>query len=125
MRQFFLAITLTLTMFLSSGCLLLVAGGAVAGTAYVLGELESAVDGNLAQTDVAAAKALKNLELVKISHTKTALDATHTSRNSEDDKITVKIEKLTEKTTKVFIKVGNFGDEAMSHRILEQIKENL
>ena len=126
MKQIFIATVLALTLLFNSGCfLLLVAGGAVAGTAYVLGELEATVDGSLDQADAAVAKALKKLELVKISHSKTALEATHTSRNAKDQKISVELEKLTEKTTKISIKVGNFGDEAMSHRILEGIKENL
>ncbi|MCH2207234.1 MAG: DUF3568 domain-containing protein [Lentisphaerales bacterium] len=126
MKQIFIATVLALTLLLNAGCfLVLVAGGAVAGTAYVLGKLEATVDGNLDQVDAAVAKALKNLELVKMSHSKTTLEATHTSRNAKDQKISVELEKLTEKTTKIFIKVGNFGDEAMSYRILEGVKENL
>lgn len=126
MKQIFIATVLALTLMFNSGCfLVLVAGSAVAGTAFVLGKLESTLDGNLSQTDTAVSKALKKLELISINHSKTALEATHTSRNSKDEKITIDLEKLTEKTTKVFIKVGTFGDEAMSHRILEKIKENL
>ena len=64
MKQIFIATVLALTLLFNSGCfLLLVAGGAVAGTAYVLGELEATVDGSLDQADAAVAKALKKLEL--------------------------------------------------------------
>ena len=112
-------------MLLNSGCLLLVAGGAVAGTAFALGKLESLVDGNLKKVDTATSKALQEMKFTKVKHAITDIDALHTYKGPKDQNIFIELEKLTDKTTKVFIKVGTFGDEKMSVTILESIKENL
>ena len=125
MKQLFASIILTITMLFSTGCLIAVAGGAAAGTAYVLGKLESSLEADLNKSDLAVSQAMKKLELIKISNNKTALESIHTYRNAKDEKITVTLERLTNKTTKIFIKVGLFGDESVSYTILETTKEFL
>ena len=125
MKKFIMATLITLTPLITTGCLVAVAGGAAAGTAYVLGKLESSLEADLKKSDYAVTKAMKKLELIKISNDKTALEAVHVYRNSKDEKITVTLEKFTGKTTKIFIKVGLFGDESLSYTILETVKENL
>lgn len=125
MKKLVVASFLVVSTLLNSGCLLFVAGGAAAGTAYVLGTLEASLEGDIKKSDYAVTKALKKLELIKVNHSKTALEAVHTYRNAKDDKIVITLEKFTDRTTKIYIKVGIFGDEALSHNILEEVKEKL
>lgn len=125
MKHFFASIVLATTLFLSSGCLLLVGGGAIAGTAYVMGKLESTLSSNITKSDAAVTKAMKKLEFLKISRNKTAYDAVHVYRNAKDEKIEITLKKVTENTTKVNIHVGLFGDEALSQNILDEIKSSI
>ena len=112
---------------LISGCAVAVAGAAVgAGTyAYVRGELQSAVDQNFNKTVEATRAALKDLEFAKISEKKDAIDAEFIYRTALDKKVNVKLSKVTEKSTKVRIRIDLLGDESLSIIILEKIKANL
>ena len=111
---------------LLSGCAVAVAGAAAgAGAyAYVRGELQSAVDQNFNKTVEATRAALKDLEFAKISEKKDAIDAEFIYRTALDKKVNVKLSKVTEKSTKVRIRIDLLGDEALSIIILEKIKAN-
>ena len=53
------------------------------------------------------------------------LAARITARDSQDDKITIKIDHMTPSTTKLRIRVSTFGDEIKSQRIYLRIRQNL
>lgn len=110
----------------TSGCLA-VAAGAGAGTAvaYVRGQLETNVAANFDQTVGAANQALQQLGIAKVSERKDALIDTIVARNAADKKIEIRLENLAQGLTKVRIRVGVFGDEALSMAILDKIKANL
>jgi hypothetical protein len=110
-----------------TGCVVAVAGAAAgAGAiAYVRGELETSLDQNYSKVVDATRAGLKDLEYAKISEKKDAIDAELIYRTALDKKITIKLSKVTEKTTKVKIRVDLLGDEALSMTILEKIKSNL
>lgn len=120
-----LILTLALLPFLT-GCVVAVAGAAGAGAiAYVRGELQSSVDQSYAKVVEATRAALKDLEYAKISEKKDAIDAELIYRTALDKKVTIKLNRVTEKTTKVKIRIDLLGDEALSLSILEKIKANL
>lgn len=114
---------------MTSGCILVAAGaGAAAGVgtfAYVRGELRATLDASLDRTWRATQAAMKDLKFAVVQEQKDALQARLTSRTAADKKISVKLLKLTNNTTEVRIRVGTFGDESLSHLILEKIKANL
>jgi hypothetical protein len=109
-----------------TGCLVAAAGAAGAGTvAYLRGELSSTLDAPYENAVRASNRGLQALEFAKISENKDALTAILISRTADDKKVEVKVTKVTESTSRVQIRVGIFGDEALSLTVLERIKEHL
>lgn len=109
-----------------SGCVAVVAAGAAGGgVAWYSGKLEANVEGDIDEVYRASQKALTQLEFAKISENKSAVDAQLVSRTALDKKVEITLGKATDKTTKIAIRVGVFGDEPLSMTILEKIKANL
>jgi len=111
------------------GCALFLIGGAAAagaGTyAYVNGELKD-TEGVAYDTAYNATLAgLNDLQFVVVSKQKDAINANITARTSADKKIEVKLVKQSASVTEIHIRVGTFGDEALSRQILEKIKTHL
>ena len=73
----------------------------------------------------AANLAIKQLQFAKISEKKDALTAILIARTAEDRKVEIKVIKVGDQSAKVQIRVGVFGDEALSLTILDKIKTNL
>lgn len=110
----------------NAGCAaLLIGGGAAAGVgtvAYVKGELKSTQEVPLDAVWKGTLAAIEELEFVTTKHEKDALSATLTARGAEDKKITIKLKRISETLTQLRIRVGTFGDENLSHLILDKIK---
>ena len=118
-----LAVTLLATaLAFTSGCVVVAAGAAGAGTvAYLRGELDATVTGPLDTVDAAANRAVQRLQFVKISEAKDALVAEIVARTAQDKKITITLNKVGDTLTRVRIRVGLFGDETISRALLDQI----
>jgi hypothetical protein len=111
---------------LLSGCVVVVAGAASAGTvAWVEGRLDAPLDANFDQAEKAANRAVSQLQFVKISENKDALNAILTVRTAEDKKVEIKVVRIGDTTSQVQIRVGLFGDKGQSLAILDKIKANL
>jgi ABC-type glycerol-3-phosphate transport system substrate-binding protein len=109
-----------------TGCVAVVAGAAGAGTvAWVRGELEATLDASCEKAATAANLAIKQLQFAKISEKKDALTAILIARTAEDKKVEIKVIKIGDQSAKVQIRVGVFGDEALSLTILDKIRTNL
>ena len=108
-----------------SGCLIAAAGAAAGGVAYVKGDMDAIVDGNVEQTFAATKAAFEELKMPLLSSWASGQEAKVEARHGTDNKVTVNIVGQTEKASKVSIRVGTFGDEALSQNILEKIKANL
>ena len=123
---FLVAGFLLTTLSLSSGCFaVLVGAGAGATVAYVRGDLDTTLDANVAKSARAASKALDGLKYVKVSEREDVLQATLIYRTSADQKIELFLEKATDTSTKLKIRVGTFGQESLQQEILTRIKSNL
>ena len=121
-----IAFMLLATLALSSGCMVLAAGaGAGAAVAYVRGDLDTTLDAGFAKSVRAAEKTIADLKYAKISDHQDALQATLIARNAADQKIELYLEKVTDDATKLKIRVGTFGEEALQNEILAKIKSNL
>ena len=113
----------------TSGCALFVVGAAAgagaAGYAYVSGELKTTQSNSLDQVWSATQSAMNDLEFPIVSRKKDALQAELVARNSADKKIVVDLKKVSDTATEIRIRVGAFGDEAISRTILEKIQSHL
>jgi hypothetical protein len=109
-----------------TGCVAVVAGAAGAGTVvWVRGELEAVLDSNYEKAVTAANLAIRQFQFAKISEKKDALTAILIARTAEDRKVEIKVSKTGDQSAKVQIRVGFFGDEALSLTVLDKIKTNL
>jgi len=120
-----LALSVAAILF-QGGCVAVVAAGAAGtGVAWYSGKLEANLNDDLDAVFQASQKALAQLEFAKISDKKSGVDAELVSRTALDKKIEITLQKVTDGTTKVAIRVGVFGDESLSMTILDKIKANL
>jgi hypothetical protein len=111
---------------LQSGCLIVAAGAAGAGTvAYIRGGLEASLEGRYDSVVAAANEAVADLQFARISENKDALTALIVARTADDKKIEITVTKVSANLSRVEIRVGVFGDEFVSVSILDRIKANL
>lgn len=109
-----------------SGCLLVAAAaGTGAGVAYVRGDLETSVEAQPDQVAAATEKAMKDLDIAVISTSSSSIDAKVVGRTARDTKLTVVAKSQGSKFSELSVRAGVFGDDAIQHRLLEQIKTNL
>jgi Protein of unknown function (DUF3568) len=112
--------------FAQTGCLLVAAAAGTGATvAYVTGDLESMVDAPPDKVAAAAQAALRDMNLAVVSARGSALDADVVARTANDAKVHVVAKSRGEKMSWVSIRIGVFGNDAMSAQILEKIKQHL
>ena len=125
-KRIFLVLMLLATAVFCQGCVVVAVGLGAAGTvAYVRGDLESTEPKNIEVVYSAALQAAEQLELRVISKSKDALSAEIIARDAQDKKITIKMNSVSEQTTKLSIRVGTFGSEAKSQQIYQKIYDNI
>jgi hypothetical protein len=114
---------------LASGCAVLVVGaaaGAGAGAVvWVRGELRSSEAVSFDKAWDASQAGLKDLEYAVTEKQKDATEAKLTARGAGDKKIQVTLVKQSGTVTEIRIRVGTFGDEKISHQILDKIKNHI
>ncbi len=113
----------------ASGCAVVLVGGAVAAGAgsyaYVNGESKETEAASLERTWNAALATLKEMQFQITNQAKDAFSGEATARSAEDKKVVVSLKRLSESTTEVRVRIGTFGDEAMSRMIIEKIRAKL
>jgi len=118
---------LLLTLLHAGGCTALLIGGAVvagAGTvAYVKGELKSTEEVPFETAWAATDESVEELGLARVSDAHDDTAGAIIARDASDDKVTIKVARLDDERTQISIRVGLFGDEAQSNRILSEIRE--
>ena len=129
MKQHLLFVTMLVALAaLTSGCAVLLVGGAAAagaGTyAYVSGELRSSEAVAFDKAWSAAQAAMKDMEYAVTEKQKDAASAKLTARGAGDKKIVVSVTKESGTVTKIGIRVGTMGDKTLSCQILEKIKSH-
>ena len=114
---------------LGSGCVLFVAGAVagagVAGYAWVNGEIKTTVSASLNQSWQASLAAMNDLQFPVTSKAKDALEGDLTAQNAKDTTIKINLKYISNTSTEIRIRVGTFGDEALSRTILEKIRAHL
>jgi hypothetical protein len=126
MKRIAMLVVLALVSVTAAGCVVAVIGAASAGSVvYVRGEIESYFDSDVTTLYDASVKSVADLKLLAIEQKHDALSAQIVARNSEDKKITIKIDGSNREAVKLTIRVGFWGDEAQSMVILDKIKANM
>lgn len=98
-------------------------GGAAAGTVgYVSGDLNATVDGGFQSVIDAADSAIRENSITQVSKDVTLHSAVYELRTLQDDKILLTINRATRDLTNITIRVGVFGDEPLSHNVLNEIE---
>lgn len=110
-----------------SGCAAVIIGGAAgAGTyAYIRGEMKGNENATLDRTWSATQAAMKDLEFTVTTQQKDALQARLIARTALDKKIEINLTKISDNLTEVRIRVGTFGDQTLSHTIVQSIEKRL
>jgi len=109
-----------------NGCVAVVAAGAAgAGVAWVRGTLETNLEANLDRCYAAGRQAIRELEFASVSERKSGVDAVLVARTALDKRVEIVLKRVGDKSTQVSIRVGVFGDEAVSLALLERMKKNL
>jgi hypothetical protein len=125
-RRLLIALLLGIAAAGLNGCVAVVAAGAAGtGVAWYRGGLEANLDQNIEAVFAASQKALTQLEFANISNKKSSVDAQLVSRTALDKKVEITLQKVTDRSTKVIIRVGVFGDETLSMSIMDKIKAGL
>ncbi len=109
-----------------TGCVAVVAAGAAGtGVAWYRGQLVANLDQNIETVFAASQKTLKQFEFISIDSKRSAIDARLVSRTALDKKVEITLQKVTDRSTKIIIRVGVFGDETLSMSILDRLKAAL
>lgn len=126
LNKIFLPAILGVCIALNIGCAgALIAGGAAAGAgaaAYAMGELKATDQVSISRAYAASENALRSLEFRIAESEKDAINARLVAYGVNDKKITVNLNSVTTEMTEVRIRVDVFGDEALSERILREIR---
>ena len=109
-----------------TGCLLFAAAaGTGAGVAYVRGDTEVILTGTPKQVTAASEAAAKEMELALISSDVTGLNGKVVARTAGDTPVVVTVRAQGPESSRVTVRVGRFGDDAMQSAMLEKIRRNL
>ena len=117
---------LFLCLLMNSACApVIIAGGAAAGVggaAFIYGELKTEEKVSFDTAWKATQKALEDLGFTTTSKENGKFWGELIARNDEGKKVTVKLRSPEERRTEIRIRVGFFGDEDSSRRILDEIR---
>lgn len=110
-------------LFHLSGCGALILGGAAVGTAgYVSGDLNATLEGGFQNVVEAADTTIHDNSIRETSRDANQHSVAYELRTPQDDKVLITITRASKDLTNVTIRVGVFGDEPLSHHILDEIK---
>jgi hypothetical protein len=113
-------------VFQVSGCALLFGAAAgVGGFAWVKGKLVKDINAPVDKVHNAALAGLKKLELPITLDRKDKFTAKIESKFADGTNVWVDIDSVTERTSKIHIRVGVLGDQERSSRILASIEKAL
>lgn len=108
------------------GCVMVVAGVGGAGTVgYIRGELKTTESASLNKVWRATLKGVRSQKLALVNKKKNSTSAEITARTAKDEKVKITMKKLAKNKTEVRIRVGVFGDQALSISLHDKIKSYL
>ena len=112
-----------------TGCIALAVGGAAAAggaaVAFVSGELQGVEPSSMEKSFLATNRALEDLGFEVKKRQRDALASEIIAHSTSDKRVLVQLERESDKVTRIRIRVGIFGDEAVSRLVLKRIESNL
>jgi len=126
-RRLLSALCLALLLGNLPGCFLVVLGAATAtaGVLYVEGALEAEVAASPPQTVEAGKAALEAKGFELVSANATDIDGLVVTRTATGMRVRIEVERVGSGVSRVWIRVGTFGDEPLSRELLEALKAQL
>lgn len=113
-------------VFTLPGCVAVVAAGAAGGTvAYMRGELQLNIDSNIERVHRASLAAVREMGFVIVADEGDKIGTRIRARTAQDKRVLVHVDRLTDQSSRIRIRVGHFGDEAASRAILERVLQKL
>lgn len=108
----------------TSGCV--AARNAATDTvSWIRGALEVTVDAPIDRVGKAATATVREMKFALISSKVDVISGEVVALTAQDTKIEILMKKVGENTTHVSIRVGAFGDQAVSQQIYDELKKNL
>jgi hypothetical protein len=122
-----LALLSILTLPFLSGCIIAAAAGAAAygGNAYANGSMDGVTNASLDKTWRATLAAITDMGLNITSKTRDGTSARIVALTTDRTQVEIELARRSSDFTRVSIRVGIFGDEPESRRILSMIKARL
>ncbi len=109
-----------------SGCVAVAAGGAAAsGVAYLKGDLEAHLEARHHVIFRAIEESVESFGFFTLESVLDGASGRIVVRNTDDQKITYRVKPLTEGVSTLNIRVGTFGDEALSRDLLSDVRARL
>ncbi|HLF19141.1 MAG TPA: DUF3568 family protein [Candidatus Omnitrophota bacterium] len=126
-RNTLTVLLLTLTVMTTSGCFALLLGAAAGavGTVYVQGDLQKSFERNIKDVHKVVLAVMKSMDILVKSDELNYADASVKGEYEDGEAVTVSIKALTEKTTKVTVRVGVFGDEVKSSELMNKLDRKI
>lgn len=117
-------ILLCLLCLACAGCVpLFITAGATAGIVYAAGDLSSDEPYSIDTLWVASMDTIHSLQMTPVTRQKDEVRARLLARGAERSHVYIRLERITDSDTHVKIRVGTFGDEAMSRFLLDRIRQ--
>lgn len=95
------------------------------GAENFAGEISAHLDATPDQIIKATKQTFIDMKLITVSAVATTLDGRAVARTATDDRVAVEVQSKGTNISEIEIRVGVFGDEALSLRILDAIENNL
>jgi hypothetical protein len=119
------SLILVLIILLHNACAFLAGGAAGIGAiAFIGGELKSTEEVSLDTAWNATIKAIDEMEFTVESKNKDAFSAELIGVIASGKQLTINLKKESDRFVEIRIRVGFFGNEFLSQRILEKIRKN-
>lgn len=126
MRYILATLSLAAIMISAPGCIALAAAGAgVGGYAYVSGDLEKNLEAPLDRVYDASLAVMDEMQYAVTSKSKDALEGAINAEQADETSVKIRLESKGDSLTHTSVRIGLFGDEAQSRRILEKIESRL
>jgi hypothetical protein len=106
-------------------CVAVAVAAGAAGIAYVNGDLEAKLVATPQRVIQASEAALKDMEVPIVSKDASAVDGKLIGRTALKKKVEITVQRETETTSKISIRIDTFGDESLSRQILAKIQAKL
>ncbi|MCA9408414.1 MAG: DUF3568 family protein [Candidatus Omnitrophica bacterium] len=127
LRKIAIAVLIGIVPIVTTGCIPLVLGAAAGagGVVFIKGNLEKNLDSSVKQVHKASLAAMEKLDLFIVDDDLDVHDAKIKAEDFDGKSILITVKALTERSSKLTVRVGVLGDEERSAHIISEIESKL